>query len=158
MRIGLVAAVLMGSCLSAEAVVRELTIETPASVRAGEDLQVRIAAVTNAGNGEQVGFLQADSSIDGGKTWVALCYLQNTGPKIAQEVTLSTKPGTSAVQVRTRVAFRDGLAGDVDFNGAAIRWQGTWNAWESPPAKWVSVKVAPSTHRTQLVSDPGYDK
>jgi hypothetical protein len=143
MQRGLVAAVLLGSLLSASAVERELKIVAPVAIRAGKDLQVTISANTNAGNGEQVGFLQADSSIDGGTTWVALCYLQNSGPQVAQEVTLNTKPTTTGVQLRARVAFRDGLAGDVDFNGAAIRWQGSWNAWEAPPAKMVSVKVAP---------------
>jgi|APLak6261667961_1056064.scaffolds.fasta_scaffold00194_12 hypothetical protein len=142
-RRGLAAAVLLGGLLAAEAVERELKIEAPASIRAGQDLQVKISAGTDAGNGEQVGFLQADSSIDGGKTWLALCYLQNTGPQAAQEVTLRTAPGMLAVQVRARVAFRDGLAGDVDFNGAAIRWQGSWNAWEAPPAKLANVKVVP---------------
>lgn len=137
----MVAALLLSVLIPAEAVERSLKIEAPAVVRAGKDQQVIISASTDAGSGEQVGFLQAEYSIDGGKTWVALCYLQNSGPQVTQAATVKTAQDTVLAQLRARVAFRDGLAGDVDFNGAAIRWEDSWNAWEAPPAKWVEIKV-----------------
>ena len=44
----------------AGAVERTLRIEAPATVIAGRELAVTISASTDAGHGEQVGFLQAD--------------------------------------------------------------------------------------------------
>jgi hypothetical protein len=123
------------------AVERTLRIEAPASVAAGGELTVTISASTDAGQGEQVGFLQAESSLDGGKTWTAICYLQKSGPQAVQQSTLKTGPAGSTVRLRVRAAFREGLAGDVDFNGAAIAWKGTWNDWKSPPAKHASIAV-----------------
>lgn len=124
------------------AVERSLTIDAPSSVKVGQEVSLTIEASTDA-RGEQIGFLQVEFSIDGGKTWEAICYLQNSGPRVVQPAQL--KPGSegSVVEVRARAAFRDGLAGDVDYRGAAILWQGDWKVWETPPAKRVVIQVTP---------------
>ena len=125
----------------AEAVERTLQIEAPVSVAAGQELPVRIFASTDAGQGEQVGFLQAEYSIDEGKTWTAICYLQKSGAQVEQRTSLKPGPVGTTVKLRVRVAYRDGLAGDVDYNGAAIVWKGSWHDWKSPPAKHASIAV-----------------
>lgn len=134
---GLVCAVLG----SAGAVERSLKIEAPVSIGAGEDLHLVISAGTDAGKGEQVGFLQAEASVDGGKSWKALCYLQNSGAQVAQSASLKAGDAFTTVKVRARAAFRDGLAGDVDFTGAAILWEGSWKAWQTPPAQQLDIAV-----------------
>jgi len=139
---GLLAAVSLVALVSAGAVERSLKIEAPVAVRAGKDVIIKISASTDAGKGEQIGFLQAEASLDDGKTWTAICYLQKSGPQVVQDATVKTGAATTMVKLRARAAFRDGLAGDVDFSGAAIRWEGSWKEWQTPPAKWVSVKVA----------------
>jgi hypothetical protein len=131
----------LAALVPAAAVERVLRIETPATVRPGQDLNVTIHASTDAGQGEQVGFLQAEFSLDGGKTWTAICYLQKSGPQVAQAASLKPGPAGTAVKLRARAAFRDGLAGDVDFNGAAIVWEGSWREWKSPPARHALVGV-----------------
>ncbi len=123
------------------AVERTLRIEAPATVIAGRELTVTISAGTDAGHGEQVGFLQAESSLDGGKTWTAICYLQKSGGQAAQSAILKPGPAGTTVKVRVRAAYRDGLAGDVDYTGAAILWEGSWKQWKSPPAKQASIAV-----------------
>lgn len=137
----LLAGAMLAALGTAGAVERTLQIEAPASARAGQELTLTISASTDAGKGEQVGFLQVEASLDGGKTWQAVCYLQKSGPKVAQPATLKAGPAGSVVKVRARAAYRDGLAGDVDFSGAAIRWDGSWAAWQTPPAKQASVRV-----------------
>jgi hypothetical protein len=126
---------------SAGAVERTLRIEAPATVAAGQELVVTISASTDAGQGEQVGFLQAESSVDGGQTWKAICYLQQSGAQVEQRASLKPGAAGTTVKLRARAAYRDGLAGDVDFNGAAIMWKGSWNEWKSPPAKLASIAV-----------------
>jgi len=127
---------------TAHAVERSLTINAPTSAKADQAVAITIEASTDA-VGEQIGFLQVEFSIDGGKTWAAICYLQNSGQRVVQPAHL--KPGLpgSVIEVRARAAFRDGLAGDVDYRGAAIMWQANWKIWETPPAKRVVIKVTP---------------
>jgi hypothetical protein len=132
---------LLAALVPMGAVERTLKIEVPASVGAGKDISVMLSASTDAGKGEQVGFLQVEVSMDEGKTWTAVCYLQKSGPRVAQQATLKAGAAGSTVKLRARAAFRDGLAGDVDYSGAAIRWDGSWNNWQTPPAKQVSVAV-----------------
>lgn len=123
------------------AVERQLEIVAPAAVAANQVAQVTISASTNAGRGEQVGFLQVEVSVDDGKTWTAVCYVDNVGPKVERHASL--QPGAAGVtmRLRARAAFRDGLAGDVDYRGAAIRWHESWNDWQEPPAKHVNIAV-----------------
>jgi hypothetical protein len=119
---------------------RVLTIDAPGTVVAGQPLNITVTASTDAGGGEQVGFLQIESSSDGGKTWTALCYLAKVGPKAVQVVRPETSTG-NIIEVRARAAFRDGLAGDVDYRGGAIRWDETWKKWSEPPARHVVIQV-----------------
>jgi len=139
---GLLAAALLLAAGRAWAVERTLRIEAPVSAVAGREFTVTIVASTNAGQGEQVGFLQAEASVDGGKTWTAICYLQKSGEQVAQPATVKPGPAGTAVRLRARAAFRDGLAGDVDYSGGAILWDGSWKQWKAPPAKHASVAVA----------------
>ncbi len=142
---GLKRSLLVGALLlaldNAGAVERTLRIEAAASVVAGRELMVTISASTDAGKGEQVGFLQAEASLDDGKTWTAICYLQKSGPKVVQQTSLKPGAAGTTVKLRVRAAFRDGLAGDVDYAGAAIRWDGSWKDWKSPPTKHASIAV-----------------
>jgi hypothetical protein len=43
--------------------------------------------------------------------------------------------------IRVRVAFRGGKAGDVDFAGAPIKWDSTWEKWRTPPTKFAIIYV-----------------
>lgn len=137
---GALAGALFTTGVSAGAVERSLTVTAPTYVQADQMLAVMIEASTDA-VGEQVGFLQVEFSIDGGRTWKAICYLQNSGQQVVQPTQIKPGPLGSVIQVRARAAFRDGLAGDVDYRGAAIMWQGNWKEWETPPAKRVVIKV-----------------
>lgn len=126
---------------SAWGVDRRLEIEAPMTVAAGTKFDVVLIASSDAGQGESIGMFQADFSTDGGKTWAGLCYLDNLGPETRQVRVIEAGPKGSVVKVRLRVAFRDGLAGDVDYLGAAIRWSGPWVKWGEPPAKSVEIPV-----------------
>lgn len=123
------------------AVERILRIDAPKSVVAGHDFAITLFASTDAGQDEQVGFLQAEYSIDQGKTWTAICYLENAGPQVVQPANLKPASAGSKVLLRVRAAFRDGLAGDVDQYGAAIRWHEWWASWAEPGALHASVTV-----------------
>lgn len=123
------------------AVERELRIEAPASVVAGQSFTAVITARTDAGQGEQVGFLHAEWSVDGGKTWKPIFYLERAGPRVTQPASLTPGSAGSTVKLRVRAAFRDGLAGDVDYNGAALRWHESWAEWREPAARHASLVV-----------------
>lgn len=140
MKLGVLVGLLLATPIMTYAVERTLAIDAPASITADQNLVVTIGASTDA-VGEQVGFLQVESSVDGGETWVAICYLQNSGPKAEQAVTLKSGSIGTVVRIRARAAFRGGLAGDVDYLGAAILWDRNWKLWEQPPAKHASVTV-----------------
>jgi hypothetical protein len=136
----LLSALLLGT-VTAGAVERILRIDAPATVKPGRALTVTVFAATDAGQGEQIGFLQVESSVDGGRTWVAVCYLDKVGATVERPVNLTAGAVGSRVQVRARAAFRDGLAGDVDYTGAALRWNDSWAKWAEPPAKSVVIAV-----------------
>jgi len=125
----------------AGAVERILRIEAPATVVAGQPLTVTIRASTDAGQGEQVGFLQVEDSLDDGRTWTAICYLQKSGPKVERTVRLVPGAAGTKVKLRARAAYRDGPAGDVDFSGAPIAWGGGWTDWKTPPTKHALIVV-----------------
>lgn len=118
-----------------------MALEAPATVGPGAACPVVFAAGTDAGQGERIGMFQVDFSLDGGRTWAGLCYLDNIGAATRQERSITAGPTGSTIKVRMRVAFRDGLAGDVDYTGAALRWNGSWGKWGEPPAKSVTVVV-----------------
>ncbi len=141
MKRGLLLGALLMAVGRVGAVERTLLIEAPATTVAGQPLLAAVHAFTDAGQGEQVGFLQAEFSVDDGKTWTAICYLQKSGPKIRHAVQLTPGGVGTSIRIRARAAFRDGLAGDVDFAGAAIVWNGSWGEWKTPPAQQALIKV-----------------
>lgn len=123
------------------AVERTVELHGPATVAAESALTVTISARSDAGQGERIGFFQAEASSDGGQTWQPVCYLDNLAAETRQTVSLTAGAAGTVLKVRVRVAFRDGLAGDVDFRGAAIRWTETWGQWREPPAKSLAIAV-----------------
>ena len=135
---------LLAAAVTAGAVERKLTIEAPSKVGAHADFSVLITASTDAGAGEHVGFFQVESSLDDGKTWTAVAYLDKLGAVVKRPILIKSGAAGTNTQVRVRVAFRDGAAKDVDYTGAAIRWADTWEKWGQPPAKSATIKVTES--------------
>jgi hypothetical protein len=125
----------------AGAVQRVFELTTPASAAPGAPIEVSVRASTDAGEGEQIGFLHVEFSIDGGGVWTGLCYEQNLGPAVARRISITTGTAGSKTLVRARVAFRNGKAGDVDHTGTAIKWQDSWAKWRKPPALWAETVV-----------------
>lgn len=123
------------------AVERTLEINAPRNVAANSVVSVTIFAGTDAGQGERIGFFQVEQSLDDGRTWQPVRYLDNIAAKTTQTIDLTAGPAGSVLRLRVRVAFRDGLAGDVDYRGAAIRWTETWGKWREPPAKSAVINV-----------------
>ena len=122
------------------AVERTLVIKAPASVPAHSGVHVEVTATTNAGDAEQIGFFQAEYSVDGGKNWVPV-YAEKLGASAKRGVDFTAGAAGVPALVRVRIAFRGGKAGDVDFTGKPIAWGGSWGTWENPPAKQVSIPV-----------------
>ena len=127
--------------LPAYAVTRDITISAPPTVVAGSKVTVTVGASTDAGGGEKIGFFHADYSTDGGLTWTAISYSTNSGAKASYVANFTAKAADSKAIIRVRVAYRGGKAGDVDYAGKAIVWDGSWNKWQEPPAKIVSIAV-----------------
>lgn len=126
----------------AQAVERLLKVEVPAVALANKPIKVTVRASTDAGAGEQIGFLHVEGSVDSGKTWNGLCFEQNLGPATARSLSITTGAAGTKTMVRARVAYRGGKAGDVDFKGGAIKWQDSWTSWGEPPARIVTVEIA----------------
>jgi|GEM_PF-799172 len=127
--------------LPAYAVSRDITITAPTTVVAGSKVTATVGASTDAGAGEKIGFFHADYSSDGGLTWTAISYATKLGSKASYTVTFAAKAADSKAMIRVRVAYRGGKAGDVDYTGKAIVWDGSWGKWQEPPAKIVSIAV-----------------
>ena len=120
---------------------RTLQLAAINEVRAGQPIQIQIRVGTDAGDGERIGFLHVEGSVDGGKTWEPLSYLSNLETIHHNVYNLKAGAVGSSVQIRARVAFRDGLAGDVDYAGQAILWEDTWAKWAEPPARLLTIPV-----------------
>ncbi|AOS44944.1 hypothetical protein Verru16b_02013 [Lacunisphaera limnophila] len=139
----LLQALLLSSLLAAVpawAVTRTLTIQAPATAKPGTNIHVEIAAATDAVDAEQIGFLHAEYSVDGGRTWVPV-YAEKLGRKATRSVDIPAGLEGSKALVRARAAFRGGKAGDVDFSGAPILWGDTWGKWVTPPARTATINV-----------------
>ena len=134
-------AVLLMAMLPGWMTVRDLRINAPSSAVAGSAVQVSFLANTEAGQSERIGFLHAESSSDGGLTWTPLCYERNLGPAVTRAYAVTVGAAGTTLQLRVRAAFRGGVAGDVDYTGAAIRWKDTWENWGQPPARIATVVV-----------------
>jgi len=132
---------LLATGLPAYAVTREITITAPATAASGTKVTITAAARTDAGSGERIGFFHADYSTDNGVTWTAISYATNAGAKASYSATFTVKEAGSKALVRVRVAYRGGKAGDVDYTGKPIVWDGAWNKWQEPPAKIVHIAV-----------------
>lgn len=127
--------------MAAPAAQRSLELLTPAQVAAGATATVLVRAATDAGAAEQIGFLHLEMSIDHGNNWVPLAYEHSLGATFERRWSVTVGgPGTRTL-LRVRAAFRGGVAGDVDFTGAAIRWKDSWAAWGSPPARHAVILV-----------------
>ena len=120
---------------------RTMAVTAPADAKAGSTVHVVIAAATDAGEGEQVGFLHAEYSTDGGKTWTGFCGLAKAGPAVSRSIDFPVGAEGSKAIVRVRAAFRDGKAGDVDFKGGKIDWDESWAKWLTPPSKFAVIYV-----------------
>lgn len=113
---------------------RSLQLLAPVGAKAGAEIEVRVQASTTAGSGEQIGFLHVEVSRDGGKHWTPIAYEQNLGPAFERSWRVAAGPAGAWTLFRARAAFRGGVAGDVDYRGAALRWQDSWAEWREPPA------------------------
>jgi hypothetical protein len=122
---------------------REVVIVGPSTARAGAVLSVSVRADTWA-RGEKIGFFHAQYSMDGGTTWKDLCFDENVGTSATRQVAITAGAAGTKVVVRSRVAFRGGAAGDVDFKGQPIDWAGTWEKWRGPPTRYLVIPVAGS--------------
>jgi len=120
---------------------REVIITGPAVAKAGTALTVSVTANTWA-RGEKIGFLHAEYSTDGGATWTGFCFEDNLGVSVTRSVAITAGAVGTKVMVRSRIAFRGGAAGDVDFKGQPIDWAGTWEKWRGPPTKYLVIPVA----------------
>jgi hypothetical protein len=121
------------------AVNRAVSIEAPAEAAAGSRVSATLSASTDAGDGEQIGFLYAEYSIDEGKTWTQICYAEKSGANLFRPAIFAVNAKGGKAIVRVRVAFRGGLAGDVDYKGDAIQWGDSWQKWRSPPTKYAVI-------------------
>jgi hypothetical protein len=123
------------------AATRNLTIDAPASVKPGTSAHVIVVASTNTTDAEQIGFIHAEYSADGGQTWSPV-YAEKVGRTFTRAINIPVgAEGTKAI-VRVRAAYRGGKAGDVDFTGAPIKWDGSWSKWETPPTKIATINVS----------------
>lgn len=123
------------------AVNRVFALEVPATVAAGTKVDVHVRMSTDAGEGEYIAFLQAEYSTDGGKTWTSSWAEQDLGAASDRGFSFTAGAADTECKVRARVAYRGGVAGAVDCEGAAIRWFDTWKNWHEPPAKSAVVSV-----------------
>jgi hypothetical protein len=99
-----------------------------------------VDANTDANDGEHIGFLHAEFSIDGGKNWTPV-YWQGLGASVQKTFDFKAGAAGSSSLVRVRVAFRGGKAGDVDFAGKPIAWDASWSKWETPPTRKLAISV-----------------
>jgi hypothetical protein len=123
------------------AVTRTVHIDAPAQTVAGAKMSITVLASTGASDGEHIGFFHAEYSVDGGRTWTGFCFDEKLGPIASRTAAITVGARGSQARIRVRIAFRGGQAGDVDFSGAPIRWEGSWGKWTSPPAKYATIEV-----------------
>lgn len=121
---------------------RTLTLNAPSSVYAGQTFSVPVSASTSATDGEQIGFFHGEYSTNGGASWTGFCYDVNVGTSATRTATITAGGAGSTILVRSRIAFRGGSSGDVDYANNPINWGGSWDAWQTPPAKVASINVA----------------
>ena len=133
------AALLLAGHTAFAGMARDVNLKSPGTAAAGSNVSITLAATTER-DGEQIGFFHSEYSIDNGKTWVALSYDADAGPAFRRRSTFKVGPVGTVTLVRLRVCFRS-KAGDVDFNGDPINWNGSWEKWLKPPAKYSTINV-----------------
>lgn len=141
---GLLSLLLAVVAVPARATIRSITITAPTEVAAGSNVSVVISAHTDGDLAEEIGFLHAEYSVDGGKTWVAIFYAQNAGSEANREVTFQASATGVKFLIRVRGAFRGGKAGDVDVTGQPIQWNESWEKWRAPCTKFAVIYVKKS--------------
>jgi len=119
---------------------RVLSLAGPAAVNPGSGVTVVVTVSTDATDGEEIGFFHAEFSTDSGKSWKPV-YLDKLGRSASQPINFQAGADGTTALVRVRIAFRGGKAGDVDYSGGPIAWEGSWGKWTTPPAKSISIKV-----------------
>jgi hypothetical protein len=129
------------AAIPAHAANRVLFISAPPEVAPGGTVTVSISASTDAGDGEEIGFLHAEYSIDAGKTWSPIIYAQKVGPMTDKQIVFVAGANGVKTLIRARAAFRGGKAGDVDRLGNAIDWNGSWENWRAPCTKFAIIYV-----------------
>jgi hypothetical protein len=129
------------TAIPAHAVTRVFNLTVPATVASGAKVDVHLRVSTDAGEGESIAFLQAEYSTDGGKTWTSSWAEQDLGTTSDRGFSFTAGAAGTECKVRARVAYRGGVAGAVDCEGAAIRWFDTWKNWREPPAKSAAIIV-----------------
>ena len=86
-------------------------------------------------------FIDAYRSTDDGKTWTKFCYEEQSGARFTREISFPVGAKGVRTLIRARAAFRGGKAGDVDRLGNAIDWNGSWENWRAPCAKFAIIYV-----------------
>ena len=130
---------LMAALPMRAAVNRAISIQAPAGAEAGSTVSVTVSASTDASDGEQIGFLHAEYSIDAGMTWTQFCSAEKSGAELSRKGSFAVNALGGMALVRVRVAFRGGVAGDVDYQGGAIQWGDSWQKWRSPATKYAII-------------------
>ena len=121
------------------AVNRAISIQAPAEAGAGSTVSVTVHASTDASDGEQIGLFHAEYSIDDGMTWTQFGHAEKSGAELSRIFSFAVNAKGGRAIVRVRVAFRGGVAGDVDYQGGAIQWGDSWQKWRWPPAKYAII-------------------
>ncbi len=137
---------------SAWAQTRTLTVSAPSQVYAGQSFTVTTSASTNAGGGEQIGFYHCQFSTDGGASWTWFAADHNAGTSVTRNAYITAGGAGSTVVVRAKPAFRDGPAGDVDYDGNPIDWGGSWDANATPPAKYAYISVVAPPNQAPTIT------
>lgn len=139
--------------LSASAVNRAVTIHSPpATVTAGQSFTIQTSASTDATDAEQIGFYHGYYSIDNGANWTWFAADVNAGKSATRNAYITAGGTGSTIKVIARIAFRGGGAGDVDYNGSAINWGGSWSANQSPPAKIATISVVAPPNQAPIIN------
>ncbi len=138
--------------VSAWAGTRTVTISAPSQVTAGQSFTVPTSASTDFGGGEQLGFYHAQYSTDGGATWTWFAGDVNAGTSATRNAYITAGAAGSTIIVKVKIAFRGGSAGDVDYNGTAINWSGSWDAGAAPPAKVATISVVAPPNQAPTVT------
>ena len=129
------------AAVPAFAVDRLVSISAPSEARPGSPVHVSVMASTDAIDGEQIGFLHAQYSVDGGATWIAICFEEKVGALLERTVDFTAGAAGSKIVVRARAAFRGGKAGDVDVKGGPIKWDESWGNYRAPMGKFSIIYV-----------------